>query len=118
VGYAQDNYLAFEAHHNMSDGSGTMIVYWPNAPDGSPGCSSNMTWPMLDTITVLGLPSVNTNSVAVLVGLHSCPFPASAMLCKNPLIISFAHSMFLLSLMSGSMSIMAISVWKFGKQVQ
>ena len=57
---------------------------------------------MLDTITVLGLPSVNANSVAVLVGLHTCPFPASKMLCINSLHVCCAYPMSLLSLMFGS----------------
>ena len=68
VGHAQDNYLGFEAHHDTDAGSGSLFIYWPNAPGGRPGCFANTSWPALDTITVLGLPSIKASSLSVLVG--------------------------------------------------
>jgi hypothetical protein len=64
VGQAQDNYLAFEARLDTKADSGVMVLYWPN---GSAGCSSNISWPILDTVTVLGVAPVDPNSVTVLV---------------------------------------------------
>ncbi|CAL5222310.1 g4654 [Coccomyxa viridis] len=68
VGHAQDNYLGFEAHHDTDAGSGSLFIYWPNAPGGRPGCFANTSWPVLDAITILGLPPINASSVSVLVG--------------------------------------------------
>ena len=67
VGYAQDNYLAFEAQQDLSSGSGVLVIYWPSAPGGSPGCFANPPWPILDTVMILGLPPVDTSSVSVMV---------------------------------------------------
>ena len=71
VGLEQDNYLAFEAHLDATSGGGStigsLVVYWPNAPGGRAGCSSNTSWPLLDTITLLGVPTADPDSVTVLV---------------------------------------------------
>ena len=67
VGYAQDNYLAFEAHHDLNAGLGSMIIYWPAIQDGSPGFLANASWPTLDDVVILGLPSINASSVSILV---------------------------------------------------
>jgi hypothetical protein len=64
VGQAQDNYLAFEARLDTKADSGAMVLYWPN---GGAGCSSNISWPILDTVTVLGVPPVDPESITVLV---------------------------------------------------
>ena len=64
MGQAQDNYLAFEARMDIRADSGVMVLYWPN---GGAGCSSNTSWPTLDTVTVLGVAPVDPNSVTVLV---------------------------------------------------
>ena len=76
VGQEQDNYLAFEAHLDTVSGGGTtsgsLVVYWPNAPGGSAGCSSNTSWPLLDTVTLLGVPTADPDSVTVLVRALPC----------------------------------------------
>ena len=64
MGQAQDNYLAFEARLDTKADSGVMVLYWPN---GNAGCFSNTSWPILDTVTVLGVAPVDPNSVTVLV---------------------------------------------------
>ena len=47
--------------------TGSLVVHWPNAPGGSAGCSSNTSWPLLDTVTLLGVPTADPDSVTVLV---------------------------------------------------
>ena len=69
MGRARDNYLAFEARQYSASGSGALAIYWPNAPGGAAGCSGNISWPILDTVTILGVPAVDTASVSVLVSL-------------------------------------------------
>ena len=69
MGKAQDNYLAFTARQDVAAGSGALVLCWPNAPGGSAGCSSNTSWPILDAVTVLGIPPVDPTSVTVLVNL-------------------------------------------------
>ena len=69
MGQAEDNYLAFEARQYSASGSGALAIYWPNAPGGTVGCSGNISWPILDTVTILGVSAVNTASVTVLVSL-------------------------------------------------
>ena len=71
MGKARDNYLAFAARQDTAAGSGALVLFWPNAPGGSTGCSSNTSWPILDAVTILGIPPVDTASVSVLV----CFFP-------------------------------------------
>ena len=84
VGTSQNNYLAFEVRVVSSGlgGSslqGSLITYWPGVPgQGANGCSATVDWPILDNVTVLGVPAVNTASVAVQV--HS-PFTANARSC-------------------------------------
>ncbi len=85
VGYAQDNYLAFEAHQDISAGSGSMIIYWPNVP----GFFGNASWPTLDEIVILGLPSINASSVSILV---SNPALADAALESLQSLISSTHN--------------------------
>ena len=41
VSRAQDNYLAFMARQDAATGLGALVLYWPNAPGSSAGCSSN-----------------------------------------------------------------------------
>ena len=72
VGRAQDNYLAFTARQDIAAGSGALVLYWPNAHGASPGCSSNASWPLLDAVTVLGIPPVDPTSVTVLVSPPPC----------------------------------------------
>ena len=67
MGQAQDNYLAFMARQDTAAGSGGLVLYWPNAPGGGRGCSSNTSWPILDAITILGVDHVDPTSVTVLV---------------------------------------------------
>ena len=74
VGNAQDNYLAFAARQDTAAGSGALVVYWPNTPGGNPGCSSNTSWPILDAVTVLGIPAADPASVTVMVCI---PYPAA-----------------------------------------
>lgn len=71
VGTSQNNYLAFEVRV-VSSGlggntlQGSLITYWPGVPgQGATGCSAAVDWPLLQNVTVLGVPAVNTASVAV-----------------------------------------------------
>ena len=71
MGTTQNNYMAFEVRE-MSSGvganssQGSLVTYWPGVPNqGANGCSANVTWPVLNAITVLGASAVNTASVAV-----------------------------------------------------
>lgn len=74
MGKARDTYLAFAARQDTAVGAGALVLYWPNAPNGSAGCSSNISWPILDAVTILGIPPVDTASVSVLVCF---PHPAA-----------------------------------------
>ena len=71
VGRSQNNYLAIEVRVVSSGlgGSslqGSLITYWPGVPgQGANGCSATVKWPILDNVTVLGVPAVNAASVAV-----------------------------------------------------
>ena len=72
VGSAQDNYLGFEARQVSSSGGsqqGSLVLFWPGSPGAGTGsgCSGNITWPLLDNITVLGAGPVNTASIALTV---------------------------------------------------
>ena len=72
VGTAQNNYLAFEAREVSQTGGGTQgtfVVYWPGPPGtgSTGGCSANVTWPILDTVIVLGVGPVDLSSVTVMV---------------------------------------------------
>ncbi len=72
VGTAQNNYLAFEAREVTHSGVGTQgsfVVYWPGPPGsaGAGGCTANVTWPILDTVTVLGVGPVDLASVTIMV---------------------------------------------------
>ncbi|CAL8465181.1 g4716 [Coccomyxa elongata] len=71
VGTAQNNYLAFEAREVTHSGVGTQgsfVVYWPGPPGsaGTGGCTANVTWPTLDTVTVLGVGPVDLASVTIM----------------------------------------------------
>ena len=72
IGVAQNNYLAFEAREVTQSGAGTQgsfVVYWPGPPGSSStaGCTANVTWPILDTVTVLGVGPVDLASVTIMV---------------------------------------------------
>ena len=90
VGTARSNYLAYEARLVGSPGGtrqGTLVLFWPGAPGQGTGTScSNMSWPVLDRVMVLGGGPVDTGSITFMV--HSCPlllceacitFPAECM---------------------------------------
>ena len=71
VGTSQNHYLAFEVRV-LSSGlggnslQGSLVTYWPGVPgQGANGCNANVHWPILDNVTVVGVPAVNTASIAV-----------------------------------------------------
>ena len=73
MGRAQDNYLGFEARQVSGSGGsqqGSLVLFWPGTPGAGTGsgCSGNITWPLLDGITVLGAGPVSMASVALTVG--------------------------------------------------
>ena len=71
VGTSQNNYLVFEVREQSSgvganSSQGSLVTYWPGVPNqGAKGCSASVTWPVLNTVIVLGIPAVNTATVAV-----------------------------------------------------
>ena len=71
MGTSQNNYLAFEVRVVSSglggnSSQGSLVTYWPGVPgQGTNGCSASVNWPILDNVTILGVPAVNTESIAV-----------------------------------------------------
>lgn len=65
--------MAFEARLDTKTAAGSLVIYWPNAAGG---CSGNVSWPVLDTATFLGVPTADPNSVTVLVS--TAPFCAES----------------------------------------
>jgi hypothetical protein len=71
VGTSQSNYLAFEVREQSSgvganSSQGSLVTFWPGVPNkGADGCSASVTWPLLNTVVVLGVPAVNTATIAV-----------------------------------------------------
>ena len=67
-GTTRTNYLAFEAHQETGAAGGqqgTLVLFWPGPPGhgGDSSCSANVSWPVLDAVTVLGVGCVDVASI-------------------------------------------------------
>ncbi|KAK9822226.1 hypothetical protein WJX81_001471 [Elliptochloris bilobata] len=71
IGRALDNYVSFTAQLTWQAQAraynGALTVGYTGAPGGTPdaGCTSNVAWPVVDDIEVLGVGPVNVSSVTV-----------------------------------------------------
>eukprot|EP00884_Botryococcus_braunii_P022777 jgi/Botrbrau1/9183/Bobra.0236s0014.1 len=81
VGTARDNMLKFNATLSTKDGSGELLVSWPEGTNAS--CSGYPTWPSLKEVVLLGAGNVDPSSVKLQIGSAAATSVASDAVSKK-----------------------------------